>query len=158
VLRKIRYDTGAMVGFCNPFMERYVGVLEGLMENPPEETPGWHSSELETAQVMAHNPKMVRMDRAVKTLAHKPAWLPQGFKKVDGAPDVEFDGYSYFQFPMDHQEFTESGVIGNPFSATAEKGETCFTRFADHLVKVIDSLETVKVEIKNREWADTVWG
>jgi len=23
-------------------MERYVGVLEGLMENPPEETPGWH--------------------------------------------------------------------------------------------------------------------
>jgi creatinine amidohydrolase len=48
VLRRIRYDTGAMVGFCNPFMERYVGLLQGLMENPADETPGWHASELET--------------------------------------------------------------------------------------------------------------
>src|ERR671918_1242348 len=33
VLRKIRYDTGAMVAFCMPYMERYVGLMEGLMEN-----------------------------------------------------------------------------------------------------------------------------
>jgi creatinine amidohydrolase len=29
VLRKIRYDTGAMVGWCNPYMERYAGLLQG---------------------------------------------------------------------------------------------------------------------------------
>ena len=67
VLRKIRYDTGAMVGFCIPYMERYTGLLEGLMENPKDETPGWHASELETSQMLAHNPDIVRMDRAVKT-------------------------------------------------------------------------------------------
>ncbi len=157
LLRKLRYDTGALVTFYKPYAERYMGMIKDVLENPPEETPGWHSSELETAQVMAHNPKMVRMDRAVKTLAHKPAWLPQGFKKVDGAPDVEFDGYQYFQFPMDHTEFTETGVIGNPFRATAAKGEECFKRFAAHLVKAIDALENVPIEIKNREWKDTVW-
>src|SRR5919206_885279 len=61
VLRKIRYDTGAMVGFCMPYMERYVGLMEGLMENPKDETPGWHASELETSQMLAHNPDIVRM-------------------------------------------------------------------------------------------------
>jgi creatinine amidohydrolase len=157
LLRKLRYETGALVAFYKPYAERYMGMIKDVLENPPEETPGWHSSELETAQVMAHNPKMVRMDRAVKTIAHKPAWLPEGFKKTDGAPDVEFEGYQYFQFPMDHTEFTETGVIGNPFRATAEKGEECFKRFAAHLVKAIDALEKVPVEIKNREWKDTVW-
>ncbi|MDA2924806.1 creatininase family protein, partial [Acidobacteria bacterium AH-259-L09] len=64
VLRKIRYQTGALVGFCKPYMERYVGLMEGLMENPPDETPGWHASELETSQMLAHNTQLVKMDRA----------------------------------------------------------------------------------------------
>ena len=58
VLRKIRYDTGAMVGWCNPFMERYVGLLQGLMENPADETPGWHASELETSQMLANDERL----------------------------------------------------------------------------------------------------
>jgi len=44
VLRKLRYETGALIGFVKPYMENYVGILKGLMENPPDETPGWHSS------------------------------------------------------------------------------------------------------------------
>ncbi len=156
VLRKIRYDTGALVTFYKPYAERYMGLLKDILENPPEETPGWHSSELETAQVMAHNEKMVRMDRAVTTIAHKPAWLPKEFRKTDGAPDVEFEGYQYFVFPMDHEEFTETGVIGNPMRATKEKGNQAFDRFAAHLVKAIAALETVPVEITNREWKETV--
>jgi len=156
VLRKIRYDTGALVSFYKPYAERYMGLLKDVLENPPEETPGWHSSELETAQVMAHDERMVRMDRAVRTIAHKPAWLPPEFKKSDGAPDVEFEGYQYFVFPMDHEEFTETGVIGNPMRATKEKGNEAFNRFAAHLVKAIASLETVPVTITNREWKETV--
>ena len=81
VLRKIRYDTGAMVGFCIPYMERYIGLLEGLMENPKDETPGWHASELETSQMLAHNPDIVRMDRAVKTLTNIPKWLPKTLRQ-----------------------------------------------------------------------------
>ena len=156
VLRKIRYDTGAMVGFCIPYMERYTGLLEGLMENPKDETPGWHASELETSQMLAHNPDIVRMDRAVKTLTNIPKWLPKSFGKKDGAPDIQFEGYSYFQFPMDHHEFTDSGVIGNPERATAEKGQEAFRRYAEHVAKAVQALAAVEVTIKNREFIDRV--
>ena len=73
VLRKLRYETGALISFINPWMENYEGILKGLMENPPEETPGWHASELETSQDMAYNRDLVRMERAEKTLATCPS-------------------------------------------------------------------------------------
>ena len=123
VLRKLRYETGALIGLVKPYMERYVGVVEGVFENPPEETPGWHSSEWETSQCLAWNEKLVRMDRAKHTPTSIPDFLPESFRKYDGCPDVEFEGYTYFNFPMDHHEFTETGVIGNPMRATKEKGE-----------------------------------
>jgi creatinine amidohydrolase len=137
VLRKLRYDTGALISFVKPYMERYVGILEGLMENPPEETPGWHSSELETSQDLAWDENYVRMDRAQFTKAHIPEFLPTTFAKKDGMPDVEFQGYNYFNFPMDHHEFIESGVIGNPLRATKQKGEEAFRRLSEHVAKGI---------------------
>ena len=88
-----------MVGFCIPYMERYTGLLEGLMENPKDETPGWHASELETSQMLAHNTDLVRMDRAVKTLTNIPKWLPKTFGKKDGAPDIQFEGYQLLPVP-----------------------------------------------------------
>jgi len=157
VLRKIRYETGALVGFVKPYMERYTGILEGLMENPPEETPGWHSSELETSQCLAWNPDLVRMDRAEHTRAHVPEFLPDAFRKHDGMPDVEFDGYSYFTFPMDHHEFIESGTIGNPLRATAEKGEEAFRRLSEHVAKGVAHLMEVPVDVTDREFVNRVW-
>jgi creatinine amidohydrolase len=156
VLRRIRYETGAMVALYKPYAERYIGMLKDVLENPLSETPGWHASELETSQVMAHNSSLVRMDRAVDTRAHAPAWLPKGFAKMDGAPDVEFRGYQYFTFPMDHGEFTETGVIGNPFRSTAAKGEEALNRFARHLVEAIDEFRPLRFEIKNRAYEDRV--
>ena len=156
VLRKLRYETGALISFVKPYMERYVGILEGLMENPPEETPGWHASELETAQDLAWNEKLVRMDRAEHTKAHIPAFLPPTFAKKDGMPDVEFEGYNYFNFPMDHHEFIESGVIGNPLRATKEKGEESFSRLSNYVARGILELMKVPVEVHNREFIDRV--
>jgi creatinine amidohydrolase len=154
VLRKLRYETGALISFICPFMENYEGILKGLLENPPEDTPGWHASELETTQDMAHNRDLVRMERASKTLAHVPEWLPRSFVKKDGMPDVEFEGYKYFRFPMDHHEFVESGTIGNPMRATVEKGEEAFRRYSEHVAKGILELDQVKVEVHNREFVD----
>ena len=156
VLRQLRYETGALIGFVKPYMERYYGILDGLLENPPEETPGWHSSELETSQDLAWNEDLVRMDRAEFTKAHIPEFLPKSFAKKDGMPDVEFDGYTYFNFPMDHHEFIESGVIGNPLRATREKGEEAFRRLADHVARGILELMEVPVEVHNREFRDRV--
>jgi creatinine amidohydrolase len=156
LLRKIRYETGALVAFYKPYAERYMGLVKDLMENPPEETPGWHASELETSQMLAHNPAIVRMDRAAATPTHIPGWFPASFKKTDGAPDVEFQGYQYFQFPMDHEEFNATGVIGNPLRATAEKGELAFQRYAKHLADALVELRNVEVTVVNREFRDRV--
>ena len=156
VLRKLRYETGALIGFAKPYMERYTGILAGLMENPPEETPGWHSSELETSQDLAWNEGFVRMDRAEKTLAHIPEFLPRTFAKKDGMPDVEFEGYTYFHFPMDHHEFIESGTIGNPLRATRAKGEEAFRRLSEHVARGVLELMKVPVNVHTREFVGRV--
>ena len=160
ILRRLRYETGALIGFVKPYMENYVGILQGLMENPPEETPGWHSSELETSQMLAHDvvegTDYVRMDRAQKYIAHIPEFLPGTFGKKDGMPDVEFEGYKYFAFPMDHHEFTATGVIGNPTTATAAKGEEALRRYSEHAAKGILELMKVPVEVRNREFINRV--
>jgi creatinine amidohydrolase len=160
VLRRLRYETGALVAFVKPYMENYVGLMAGLMENPPEETPGWHASELETSQMLAHDKiagtNYVRMDRAQKTLAHIPEFLPKSFSKHDGMPDIEFEGYKYFSFPMDHHEFIESGTIGNPLRASAEKGEEAFKRYSEHVARGIAELMKVPVVVRNREFTERV--
>lgn len=156
VLRKLRYETGALIGFVKPYMERYVGVVEGVFENPPEETPGWHSSEWETSQCLAWNEDLVHMDRATHTPTSIPDFLPESFRKFDGAPDVEFEGYTYFNFPMDHHEFTDTGVIGNPMRATREKGEESFRRYSEHVARGVLELMDVPVEVTNREFVDRV--
>lgn len=156
VLRKLRYETGALISFVKPYMENYVGILDGLMENPWDETPGWHSSELETSQDLAWKEELVRMERADFTRAHIPENLPETFDKKDGMPDVAFEGYKYFTFPMDHHEFIESGVIGNPLRATKEKGEEAFRRLSEHVARGVLELQKVPVEVHTREFVDRV--
>jgi creatinine amidohydrolase len=160
VLRRLRYETGALISFIKPYMENYEGLMKGLLENPPEETPGWHASELETSQMLAHDARAgtnyVRMDRAKKTLVHIPEFLPKTFEKHEGMPDVEFEGYKYFSFPMDHHEFIESGTIGNPLRATAAKGEEAFKRYSDHCARGILELLKVPLTVRNREFIERV--
>jgi creatinine amidohydrolase len=154
VLRRLRYETGALIGYYKPYAERYIGMLKDVLEGPVEETPGWHAGELETSQCLAHNPKLVRMDRAQTDKAHSPTWLGKAWEKKDGMPDAEFQGYQYFNFPFDHEEFTDSGVMGVPQRGTAEKGEIAFQRFAQHLIDAVEELEKVEVTIKNRDFTE----
>ncbi len=154
VLRRLRYETGALIAYYKPYAERYIGMLKDVLEGPVEETPGWHAGELETSQCLAHNPKTVRMDRALTDRAHAPQWLGEAWAKKDGMPDAEFQGYQYFNFPFDHEEFTDSGIMGNPQRGTAEKGEEAFRRFTRHLIDAVAELEKVEVNVKNRDWTE----
>ena len=72
--------------------------------------------------------------------------------KKDGMPDAEFQGYQYFNFPFEHAEFTESGVMGNPERGSAGKGEVAFRRFSNHLIDAVHELEKVDVEVHDRDW------
>jgi hypothetical protein len=103
---------------------------------------------------LAWNEDLVRMDRATFTKTSIPDWLPKSFQKEDGLPDVEFEGYRYFTFPMEHHDFTETGVIGNPKRATVEKGETGFRKYSEHVARGVLELEKQEVEIHNREFTD----
>jgi creatinine amidohydrolase len=154
ILRRLRYDTGAFVACYKPYAERYMGLVDDLLENPRDEMPGWHASELETSQVMAYDETLVIRERMRNSEVTAPAWLPDAFEKADGAPDVQFEGYQYFVMPMDHQEFTESGVIGNPTRATPEKGEEAFRRYAEHLARALTEFEKITVDIREEaeEW------
>jgi creatinine amidohydrolase len=154
LLRRIRYDTGAFVVMSKLYGERYVGLTAGIMENPPEETPGWHSSELETSEVLAAKPDVVRMDRAVNQRVKRPEWFPEGFIKLDGAPDVEFQGHQYFAFATEHSDFTDTGNIGNPFRGSADKGERVYELFAEHLAAALEAFQTAPVTVFNREFRE----
>jgi creatinine amidohydrolase len=157
LMRSLKYDTGAFIGICKPWAENYLGIVEDILEGPPEETPGWHAGELETSQVMSAQEKLVRMDRAIKSERTKtPPFLPDAFLKKDGTPSVEFEGYNYFVFPMEHREFSDTGLIGNPFRASKEKGDEANRRFGEHLGRALKEIEKVKIEVKNREWLDRV--
>ena len=152
VMRQLRYETGALIAMFKPYGERYLGLIEDVMENSPDETPGWHASEQETSIMLAYDERNVRMDRAVDARAHAPDWMPAGFQKSDGAWDAQFKGYEYFYFPMDHDEFADQGVIGNPLRATVDKGNEIFDRFAVYLAEALAELRTVPVEIKVRQF------
>ncbi|MBC7812508.1 MAG: creatininase family protein [Burkholderiales bacterium] len=154
VLRRLRNETGALIAYYKPYAERYIGMLKDVLEGPVEETPGWHAGELETSQCLAHNPELVRMDRAKVDKAHAPKWLGPAWEKKDGMPDAEFQGYQYFTFPFDHEEFTDSGVMGVPERGTAEKGNIAFDRFSQHLIDAVEELEKVEVTVKNRDWTE----
>lgn len=158
LMRKIRYETGAMVGMVRPWAERYLGVIEEFMDGPPEETPGWHAGELETAQVMAYDESLVRMDRAEICKAHSPEWLPKSFQKNDGLPVVKIDGYEYFSFAMEHSEFAPKGIMGNPFRANREKGLKCVEAYAKHIATALEQLKPIPWgdKITQREFINRV--
>jgi creatinine amidohydrolase len=153
VIRAIKYDTGAWIGVSKLWVENYLGLVKDLLEGPPEETPGWHAGEYETSMILAHDERLVRMERAVKSERTKtPAYLPDSFFKKDGTPTITFEGYSYFVFPMEHREFSDTGLIGNPFRGSRDKGLEAYRRFSEHLVRALKEFEKIKVEVKNRDF------
>jgi creatinine amidohydrolase len=153
-IRALKYKTGGFFAWYKPFYERDVGPLKGILENPPEETPGWHSSEMETSQVMAVRPDLVNMKRAVKELAHAPKWLGAEFTKPDGVRQVKFKGSEAITLAMEHYEYSDSATIGNPFRASAEKGEKIYEAQSDHLAAFAEVVKTYKIVARLRDWPE----
>ena len=78
--------------------------------------------------------------------------MGSAFSKQDGSSGVTFQKQEYVVVPMDHHEYSDVGVVGNPFRATAEKGEKLFERFSKYLVDFLAEVRKIKVEVKNREF------
>lgn len=57
---------------------------------------------------------------------------------------------------MEHHEFIESGVIGNPLQATKAKGEEVFKRLSEHTARGVLELMQLSVKVHTREFKDKV--
>lgn len=156
-MRALRYDTGAIPCVFRADAEGIPPILSDILENPPEETPGWHGSEIETSEVLAFDEKLAHLERTDKDFTHAPAWLPQGFSKENGSPFVKYKGWDLAYFPMDHPEYSDTGLIGNPFRGSAEKGRRIAERVAERLSEFLLELKKVKVEVKDRDFSQRAW-
>ncbi len=154
VLRRIRYQTGAFVCWYKTPTERELSIIRDLLKSKPEEAPGWHSGEEETAVLMAYTPNLVKMERAQPRSIHAPKFLGEKFLKTDGTPTVQFMGYEGIWIPLEHHEYSENATIGDPFIATKETGAAIIERAANHLAEFCKELKKVQVTIKNRDFAD----
>lgn len=157
IMRALRYQTGAFISFYKTPTEREAIVVQDLFDNPPEETPGWHSSELETACLMATAEGLVNMDVAVEDRAHAPAYMGEAFSKIDGTGTVKFQGSENIWVPMEHHEYCDTAVIGNPFRATKEKGLAMYDRMAKHLTDYVNEVRKFEVEIIESDFPDRAW-
>jgi creatinine amidohydrolase len=157
VMRRLRNEHGALVAIYKPYGERYLGIMEDLLDSPPEETPGWHAAEQETSQMMAHDERLVHMDRlgGFWETARAPDWMPETFTKWDGGGVIEFQGYEYLSFAMEHQEFAPTAVIGNPMHATVDKGRKIYDRFGQYLMDAVAEIREIEVgPLRNVEFTE----
>jgi creatinine amidohydrolase len=152
VIRSLKYETGALIGFISPIMERHVGVLDGLFGDIVTQTPGSHASDLEIAQMLFARPHLVHLERTNQHELHIPDFLPEAFAKKDGRPDVAFEGQNYFNFPMEYREISNNGATGAYNEASAEVGKEAFRRFATYISRGLHELQKKPVEITNREF------
>jgi creatinine amidohydrolase len=125
VARDAREETGLRT-FMIGLGTLHIGVDE---MSPRERELGLHANELETAILLAACPSLVHMDRAVAEYPHAGTF---NFEASRGQPT----------FAWLTRDLSESGVIGDPTGATAEKGERWIeegaTRLAGLLLAALD--------------------
>lgn len=155
VLRRIKYETGALcVGLD-------VGVLmktavDDIIENPPEELPAWHASEIETSLMLAVDPDMVDWDLAKAEYPHTPEQVKgsdkfnqdAGFSKT-----IRFDGYQVF-LPQENSDYSYTSTVGNPERATAEKGQQMLDRFIDITTNLANELKNLDTKPHTTHFTD----
>jgi creatinine amidohydrolase len=163
-LRALRYETNAFICCYRNDAEAVPGLLKGtgILENPPEEAPGWHGSEVETSECLyfekLYGKKIVHLDRTQKEYTHPPKWITDvsnKFMKVNGSPYLTMNGLDVAWVPMEHQEYSDTGLIGypgNPFTASAEKGKRIIYKKAEILAEFIEEVKKIKAEVKNRDY------
>lgn len=99
------------------------------------ETPGdVHAGEIETSTSLALRPHLVQMDQAR-------SFVPRFSSRfLDFSSERSVDWYARTQ------KISESGVLGNPEKATAEKGDKIWRVMIDHLVELVEHLKSLSLE------------
>ncbi len=155
LMRRIKYETGALcVGLD-------IGVLmktavDDIIENPPEELPAWHASEIETSLMLAIDKDMVAWDLAKAEYPHTPSAVAGSKKFVQDAgfsKTIMFDGYQVF-LPQENSDYSHSSTVGNPERATVEKGQRMLDRFVSIAADLCEELKGLDVKVHTSEFPD----
>lgn len=154
MMRRLRYETGAFFSYYKTPTERECNVLEGILEGPKEETPGWHSGELETSAMMALVPDSVYMERAKQDWAHAPEWMGEKFSKWDGTGTVVFQDSENIWVPMEHHEYSDTATIGNPHRGSNDKGWKLLERMVGNLSAYAEEVKHFPTEVTDRSFND----
>ena len=124
-------ETGALAAAINYWNAPGVhGVAESLRES--DKVGGMnHACEFETSIYLALRPDLVDMSKAVREIGHQPT-------KNYWTDLIGGDGPLAM---MEHwSSLSQSGVMGDPTKATAEKGERLLAAAATGLVEIINEL------------------
>lgn len=124
-------ETGALAAAVNYWAAPGVReAAESLRES--EKIGGMnHACEFETSMYLAIKPEVVDMSKAVHELSYRPT-------KNYWTDLIAGDGPLVMMEPW--SSLTESGVMGDPTKATAEKGRTLLEAAAGGIVELIDEL------------------
>lgn len=124
-------ETGALAAAVNYWAAPGVReAAESLRES--EKVGGMnHACEFETSMYLAIKPEVVDMSKAVHELSYRPT-------KNYWTDLIAGDGPLVMMEPW--SALTESGVMGDPTKASAEKGRLLLDAAADGIVELIDEL------------------
>ena len=111
--------------------------IDALVETPNDV----HAGEIETSTALAIRPHLVRMDRARKCV---PAFSS---RYLDFSSRRGVSWYAYTK------KISDSGVMGDPTKASAEKGERMWELMLAHLVGLVEDIKSMTLdEIHHRDY------
>jgi creatinine amidohydrolase len=110
-------------------------IANSLAKNTPDlkENTFKHAGEIMTSVMLYLHPDMVTMDRA------KVEYVKSGqgvFKAKSSLGPAEFEGIEISLYDR-AKNLTESGIMGDPLSATAKKGEAIFNALKSYLIDMV---------------------
>lgn len=108
-----------------PFFTWRVPDLPVELLTPQEQEFGIHAGDAETSLLLSILPEQVQMDRAVAE--YPPSLPPESLLSLEGK----------FPFAWMTRDISHSGVIGDPTTATREKGDRLLAALVDGWVKVL---------------------
>jgi creatinine amidohydrolase len=148
---RLKYETGALVVHIDWWKLGNVLIKEIGLENPPEELPMGHGSELETSALWAVSPDYVRPDKLLKEQMSFPIF--QGTEQILAAPretpiSIKFPSFGSYQpgIGLDGTQHTRSGIVGSSLRATREKGERAFRLIPERIAEFVRELQKVPID------------
>jgi len=110
----------------------YFELAEPFADEIRDSEPGGmaHGGEFETSLLLHLRPELVREDEIEGTYLDEP-YERGGKDLLEGGPVTTYTPF---------EEYSESGAIGDPDLASAEKGEALYDRICDELADVLETV------------------